>query len=94
MTVDADKLCSAYDQIADRRCRYYAGHGGKHNFARLDHDCRLERELRRDLDEMTKGLAEALELADEYSTMAIDLGGFGPKGALERLEELRKLLPP
>ena len=64
MTTKDAKLCSAYDQISDRRCRYYADHGGKHNFARLDHDCSLERELRRELDEVTKGLAEALELFD------------------------------
>jgi hypothetical protein len=55
-------LCSAYDQISGRGCRFYAGHGGKHNFARLDHDCALERELRRALDEMTKDFAEALDL--------------------------------
>ena len=25
-------LCAAYDQISDRTCRYYADHGGRHNF--------------------------------------------------------------
>jgi hypothetical protein len=63
MTTDP-KLCTVYDQISDRTCRYYANHGGTHNFARLDHDTRLERELRRELDEMTKALADALDLFD------------------------------
>lgn len=57
-------MCAAYDQIAGRKCRYYADHGGKHNFARLDHNCALERELRRELDEAQKRLAEALDLFD------------------------------
>ena len=60
MTTEDATLCSAYDQISDRKCRYYADHGGKHNFARLDHDSSLERELRRALDDMTKILEEAL----------------------------------
>lgn len=58
------KVCTAYDQISDCKCRYYDGHGGKHNFARLDHDAALERELRRQLDEMTKNFADALDLFD------------------------------
>ena len=64
MTTKDAKLCPAYDQISDRKCRYYAGHGGKHNFARLDHNCALERELRLALDEVTKDFAEALDLFD------------------------------
>lgn len=59
-----DTLCGAYDQISDRKCRYYAAHGGRHNFASLDHDCALERELRRELDEAAIGLGEALDLFD------------------------------
>ena len=62
MTTKDAPLCAAYDQISDRKCRYYADHGGKHNFARLDHDCALERDLRRALDEATKDFAEALDL--------------------------------
>lgn len=64
MTTQDTALCPAYDQISDRTCRYYANHGGKHNFARLDHDSSLERELRRALDEMTKDFADALDLFD------------------------------
>lgn len=64
MTTQDAPLCTAYDQIAGRACRYYADHGGKHNFARLDHDCALERELRRELDEMAKNFAAALDLFD------------------------------
>jgi hypothetical protein len=53
-------MCSVYDQISDRKCCYYADHGGKHNFARLDHDSALERDLRRELDEMTRIRDEAV----------------------------------
>lgn len=63
-TATTSPLCGAYDQISDRRCRYYADHGGAHNFARLDHDCSLERELRRELDGVVLGLGEALDLFD------------------------------
>ena len=51
-------MCSAHDQISDRKCRYYAGHSGKHNFARLDHDSSLERELRRELDDLRNGIVK------------------------------------
>ena len=61
-TSEQPAFCTAYDQISDRKCRYYAGHGGSHNFARLDHDSSLERDLRRALDEMTKDFDEALDL--------------------------------
>jgi len=64
VTTQDAPLCTAYDQIGGRKCRYYANHGGRHNFARLDHDCSLERELRRQLDEMAKGLADAIDLFD------------------------------
>jgi 5-methylthioribose kinase len=65
MTKDP-KLCEAYDQIADRQCRYYADHGGKHNFARsTDRDSSLERELRRQLDEMTKARDEVCAIAED-----------------------------
>lgn len=59
-----DAMCSVYDQISDRRCRYFAGHGGSHNFARLGHDCSLERELRGELDVMVRAITEALNLFD------------------------------
>jgi hypothetical protein len=35
MTAD-QPLCPAYDQISDRRCRYYANHGGRHHFNKDD----------------------------------------------------------
>lgn len=85
-------LCTAYDQITDRTCRYYAGHGGRHNFARLDHDCLLERQLRYDLDEMTRALAESLDLFDRNWCAE---HGHAPKPEdLKRAEELRKRVTP
>ena len=45
-------MCEAYNQISDRKCRYYKDHGGPHRFAQLDHDCGVERELRAELDDM------------------------------------------
>jgi len=91
MTTKDAPLCLAYDdQIGGRMCRYYADHGGKHNFARLDHDCALERELRRALDEVTKGLAEALDLFD---AVWCPEHGHAPKPSqLARAAELRKLV--
>ena len=90
MTVDALKLCSAYDQISDRRCRYYTDHGGRHNFARLDHNSTLERELRRSLDEAQKALTEALDLFDASWCPE---HGYAPKPAVfARAAELRKLV--
>jgi hypothetical protein len=62
-------LCSAYDQISDRKCRYYEGHNGRHNFARLDHDASLERELRRELDEMTAARDEACGIAAKFALL-------------------------
>ena len=83
-------LCSAYDQISDRTCRYYRGHGGGHNFSRLDHDCALERELRRELDATTFALAQALDLFDRNWCAE---HGHAPKPEdLRRAEELRKLV--
>ena len=90
MTTKDAPLCVAYDQISDRKCRYYADHGGKHNFARLDHDCTLERELRCALDEITRGLAEALDLFD---AVWCPEHGHAPKPEqLERAAKLRKLV--
>lgn len=83
-----EKLCTAYDQIAGRGCRYYAGHGGRHNFARLDHNCALERELRRELDEATKALAEALELFD--ASWCPEHGHAPKPEVFARVAELRK----
>lgn len=72
------KRCDAYDQIRDRGCCYYAGHGGRHNFARLDHDYLLERELRSALDAMTAARDEAC--------VALENMGAGARAA-----ELRKV---
>lgn len=80
------EMCPAYDQLSDRDCCYYAKHGGKHYFARFDHDCRLERELRRALDEMTAARDEACSIAamaESHSAVA------GHK--LKRIAELRKV---
>lgn len=90
MTTKDAPLCAAYDQIADRTCRYYANHGGRHNFARLDHDCALERELRRELDETTKGLAEALDLFD--GNWCPEHGHAPRPEAFKRATELSKLI--
>ena len=90
MTVDADKLCPAYDQISDRTCRYYADHGGRHNFARLDHDCALERELRRTLDEMTAARDELASIA-EGETLDETYSPSGVKRTLARIAELREV---
>ena len=81
MTANDKPLCSAYDQISDRRCRYYAGHGGGHNFARRDHDSALERELRRALDAMTTARDEACN----------ELEDTGGEFAAVRAAELRKV---
>lgn len=83
MTEDAN-MCPAYEQISDRRCRYYEGHSGKHNFARLNHDSSLERDLRRALDEMTAARDEACHIAEQW----IDKS-FGPDVA--RLSELKSV---
>jgi len=90
MTTD-QKLCPAYDQIAGRSCRYYVGHGGRHNFARLDHDCALERDLRRELDDMTAALAEALDLFD--NNWCPEHGHAPRPEVFERVVELRKKVP-
>jgi hypothetical protein len=82
VTAGDKPLCSAYDQISDRRCRYYAGHGGRHNFVRLDrHDSTLERELRRALDAMTTARDEACN----------ELEDTGGEFATARAAELRKV---
>jgi len=87
----SDKICPAYDHISDRQCGYYAGHGGRHNFARLDHDASLERELRRDLDAMTAALGEALDLFD--AVWCPEHGHQPRPDQLARAEKLRKILP-
>lgn len=87
----SDETCTAYDQISDRSCRYYADHGGKHNFARLDHDVSLERELRRQLDEMTRVRDEACDIADTAIRMRSDFIGRRNKPASELIAELRKV---
>ena len=84
------KMCSAYDQIAGRRCRYYAGHGGRHHFARLDHDCSLERELRRELDERTSALAEAIDLFD--ASWCTEQGHAPKPEQFRRIDDLREQL--
>jgi len=91
-TSEQTVLCTAYDQISDRTCRYYADHGGRHNFARLDHDSSLERELRRSVDEAQKALAEALDL---FNASWCPEHGHAPKPeVLVRVAELRKLVRP
>lgn len=93
MTTSApDELCSAYDQITGRGCRYYRGHGGRHNFARLDHDCALERELRRELDEMTQALGEALDLFD--GNWCPEHGHAPKREAFDRAADLRRRIQP
>jgi hypothetical protein len=84
-------LCTAYDQILDRQCRYHADHGGKHNFARLDHDTALERDLRRALDEMAKARDEACEIADTAIRMHGDFIGRRNQRGSDRILELRKI---
>ena len=86
-----DKLCAAYDHICGRTCRYYAGHSGRHYFPRLDHDCTLERELRKRLDEVTKGLVETLDLFD--ANWCAEHGHAPKPEVFERVEQLRKLVP-
>lgn len=81
-----EKMCSTYDQISDRRCGYYENHGGKHNFARLDHDTGLERELRRQLDEVTRARDEACDIADTAIKLHGDFKGYNSA----RVAELRK----
>lgn len=80
-------LCTAYDQITDRGCRYFTGHGGKHN-----HDATLERFLRQQLDEMTRALAEALDMFD--SAWCPEHGHAPGPEVLAHAEELRKLVMP
>lgn len=93
MTATGDRpFCSAYDQIADRSCRHYAGHGGRHNFARLDHDASLERELRRELDEMGKALGEALDLFD--AAWCAEHGHAPTRAQFARATKLRKIVDP
>jgi hypothetical protein len=87
------KLCAGYDQISDRRCCYYADHGGGHNFARLGHDSARERELRRQLDEMTAARDEACDIADTAILMRSDFIGRHDKTATERIGDLRKVGP-
>jgi hypothetical protein len=89
-TTDAP-LCSVYDQISDRACRYYADHGGKHNFARLDHDSLLERELRRALDVLTAARDEACDIADTAIKLKGDFIGRRNKLGSTRVAELRKV---
>lgn len=83
--------CPAYSQIADRGCSYDEGHGGKHNFARLDHDCTLERALRRALDRMIGARDEACTLAELAITMKGDFIGHENKYAGVRIAELRRI---
>ena len=91
-TSEQPAFCTAYDQISDRTCRYDADHGGWHNFARLDHDCALERELRRSLDEVSTGLTAALDLFD---AIWCPEHGHEPKPEVfARVAALRKLVRP
>jgi len=88
------EMCSTYDQISDRKCRYYASHGGRHNFASLDHNCALERELRRALDAMTAARDEACGIAETAIKLQGDfIGRRGQRGSA-RIVELRKVGAP
>jgi hypothetical protein len=91
LDADYDPLCAAYDQISDRKCRYYAGHGGGHNFARLDHDSARERELRRLLDEVIAARDEACSIAETAIKMRGDFIGRRDQLGSERIAELRKI---
>lgn len=91
MTADRPR-CQAYDQITDRTCRYYADHGGRHNFARLDHDASLERELRSELDAMTTALGEALDLFD--ATWCTEHGHSPTREQFEKATKLWQLIQP
>lgn len=84
-------MCRAYDQITDRKCRYYEGHGGRHNFASLDHTAFLERELRRSLDEMTRARDEACDIAATAIEMRGDFVGRRNQLGSDRIAELRKV---
>ncbi len=83
---------TVHDQISDRKCRYYADHGGQHNFARLDHDSSLARELLRARDAMTKVLGEALELFD--GNWRPEHGHAPQPEAFDQAARLRKLVDP
>lgn len=83
--------CAAYDQISDRSCRYDANHKGRHNFARLDHDTTLARDLRRRLDEMTAARDVACDLALRVLTGKERLDGGGLARLKEQFQELRQL---
>lgn len=86
-----DDSCPAYDQILNRSCRYHAGHGGRHNFAPLDHNTALECDLRRALDEMTKARDEACDIADTAIQMRGDFLGRRNQMGSDRIVELRKV---
>lgn len=92
MTVDGSKLCPTYDLASTLRCRHYAGHRGSHNFARLAHDCALECELRRELDETLAALTEALDLFD--ASWCPEYGHAPNAEVLARVAELRKRVQP
>jgi len=87
----AVKLCDAYDQISNRRCRYDGGHGGRHNFAPLDHNYTVERELRRCLDLMVQARDEACDLALRVLRGKETLDGPGLRWLIGRFDHLRQL---
>ena len=79
--------CDTYDQILNRGCCYYAGHGGRHNFAHLDHDARLERALRAELD---AAIAERDRLRDLLAEACDALHDTGVDFANAAAERIRK----
>jgi hypothetical protein len=89
MTTKDVPLCSVYDQISDRKCGYYANHSGKHNFQPVVIEAR---ELRRALDEVTRGLAEALDLFD--AAWCAEHGHAPKPEQFARAAALRKLVTP
>ena len=91
MTTTTAPFCSIYDQISGRTCRYYRDHGSMHNFASLDHNCTLERELRRLLDEVIAARDEACDIADTAIKMRGDFIGRRDQLGSDRIVELRKV---
>ena len=89
--VTEPRRCPAYSQIEDRGCCYDEGHGGKHNFARLDHNYALERSLRRALDRMIAARDEACAIAETAIKMRGDFIVGGNKSGRDRIAALRSV---
>ena len=92
MTVEK-KRCASHDQISDRPCAYYDGHGGSHHFAPIGHNTWLERDLRATLDEVMRARDEACDIADTAIAMRGDFIGRRNKRGSARIKELREDAP-